>query len=211
MTPHSILSILTILLFLLIAPLSTTTAAAKTTTVLDINGRPLKTDSTYYILPVSRGRGGGLAMAPKNATESCPLYVAQENHEVSNGLPLKFFPTNPNDHDKIPLGYDVNIVFDAATICVQPTGWMLAFDEASGTRYVGIGGTIGNPGVDTLSNWFAIEKAGSGLYDYKIRFCPAVCIFCTVMCGDVGVFIGEGGTRFLALTDRPLLVRFKKA
>ncbi|KNA07819.1 hypothetical protein SOVF_168350 [Spinacia oleracea] len=204
-----ILSAATFLFFLLSSPPSTT-AAAKITPVFDINGRPLQTGSTYYILPVIRGRGGGLTMTPINTTQSCPLYVAQENHEVSNGLPLKIYPVNPNEK-RVPLGGDVNIVFDAASICVQSTGWMLAFDEATGKQHVATGGTIGNPGVDTLSNWFRIEKAGSGMYDYKVSFCPGVCIFCTVMCGDVGVFIGEDGTRFLGLTDRPLLVKFKKA
>ncbi|XP_021741083.1 kunitz trypsin inhibitor 2-like [Chenopodium quinoa] len=204
---HFILLVATFII--LFSPPSTT--AVKTTPILDINGRPLETGSNYYILPVIRGRGGGLTISPKNATESCPLYVAQENHEVSNGLPLKLYTTNPNEK-RIPLGSDVNIVFDAASSCVQSTGWTLAFDEATGKQHVGTGGTIGNPGVDTLSNWFRILKGGNGKYDYKISYCPGVCIFCTVMCGDVGVFIGEDGTRFLGLTDdRPLLVRFKKA
>ena len=147
-------------------------------------------------------------MLPMNKT--CPLYVAQETHEISFGLPLKFYPKDPK-RNKIPVDMDTNIVFDASSICVKHSGWMLTFDEATGNRYVGIGGSIGNPGMETLSNWFVISKAENGMYDYKISFCPAICPACTIMCGDVGVFIGEDGTRFLGLNDRPLVVMFKKA
>lgn len=153
-------------------------------------------------------------MLPMNNT--CPLYVAQETHEISCGLPLKSYPKDPK-RNKIPVDMDTNIVFDdghGSSICVKHSnsGWMLSFDEATGNRYVGIGGSIGNPGMETLSNWFVISKAENGVYDYKISFCPAVCPACTIMCGDLGVFIGEDGTtRFLGITDRPLVVRFKKA
>ncbi|KNA12470.1 hypothetical protein SOVF_125760 [Spinacia oleracea] len=204
---HYFLSAATILLFLSLSP-PTTTAANPA--VLDINGHPLRPRSNYYILPVVRGRGGGLTMLSKNTTEVCPLYVAQENHEVSNGLPLKFYSVNPKD-TKIFVSTDLNFVFDASTICVQSNTWELTIDEETGRRYIGVGGEIGNPGVQTVSNWFKIEKAGSGKYDYKIVYCAGVCNFCKIMCGDIGAFVEEDGRRLLGFSGQPLLVRFKKA
>ncbi|KMT07073.1 hypothetical protein BVRB_6g154000 [Beta vulgaris subsp. vulgaris] len=203
-----ILSAATIFLFLCLSPLTSTAANIA---VLDINGRPLQARSNYYILPVIRGRGGGLRMTPKNATQLCPLaYVAQEGSELANGLPLKFYPVNPKDKT-ISLSTDLNFVFDAATICVQSTQWRLAFDEVTGRRYVGFGGEIGNPGGNTVSNWFKIEKAETGKYDYKIVFCPGVCNFCKVACGEIGVFVEKDGRRLLGINNQPLLVMFKKA
>ncbi|XP_021722895.1 kunitz trypsin inhibitor 2-like [Chenopodium quinoa] len=204
-----ILSVTTIFIVLNASPLTTTAA---NTAVLDIDGHPLQANTNYYIFPVIRGRGGGLTLAPKNSTQPCPLYVAQDNLELSKGLPLKFYPVNPKDR-RIPLSTDLNIVFDVSSICVQSTGWKLTrFDETQ-RSYVGISGTIGNPSAQTLSNWFRIDKAGTGKYDYKIVFCPSVCELCRPICGELGVFIQKDGKRFLGLpfNDQPLLVKFKKA
>jgi len=208
MSPHFLLAPATFLLLLLL--LSPPTTSADTTTVLDIDGHPLQASTNYYILPVVRGRGGGLTLLPKNDTAFCPLYVGQETLEVSKGYPLKFFPVNPEEK-LISVSTDLNFEFDVATICLVPTGWSLISDDASGRLLIGIGGTRGNPGLETLSNWFKIEKAGSGKYDYKIVFCPGVCQFCRPICGDVGVFVEKDGKRLLGLSDQPLLVKFKKA
>lgn len=208
---YLILSTATVLLFLCLSPLTTTAA---NTAVLDIDGHPLQAGTNYNVLPVIRvPLGGGLTLASRNSsTQSCPLYVAQDTAELSKGLPLKFYPVNPKDKT-IPLTTDLNVVFDASTTCVQSTQWKFTNDEAEGRPYVGTGGTIGNPGVQTLGNWFKIEKAGSGKYDYKFVFCPGVCDFCRPFCGDVGVFQQRIGTRVLGInTDNmPLLVNFKKA
>ncbi|XP_021746641.1 kunitz trypsin inhibitor 2-like [Chenopodium quinoa] len=207
---YFIFSSATILLLFFLS-LHTTTAANPA--VLDIDGHPVRPNSPYYILPVVRGRGGGLTVEPKNITELCPLAAAQETRELNNGIPLKLHSVNPKDK-RVFVSTDLNIVFDAVPLCV-PSGpsfiWQLAIDEETGRRYVGFGGQIGNPGVETVSNWFKIEKAGSGTYDYKIVFCPSVCNFCKVMCGDIGVFVDNDGRRLLDLNDQPLLVNFKKA
>ncbi|KAJ8441339.1 hypothetical protein Cgig2_024851 [Carnegiea gigantea] len=151
------------------------------------------------------GRGGGLTLLPQNDTASCPLYVGQKRHEVSNGLPLELFPVNPKQK-LIALSSDLNFVFDASTICITSTGWRLTVEEATGRRLVGISGTIGNAGLKTVHNWFKIEKAGSGKYDYKIVYCPSVCSFCKVLWGNVGVFVEKDGRRLLGFTDQPLLM-----
>ncbi|WOL16874.1 hypothetical protein Cni_G25662 [Canna indica] len=173
--------------------------------VRDTDGRSLRPGQEYYILPVTRGRGGGLSLAA-NGDRTCPLVVAQELSEVSPGLPLIFSPANPKDKF-VKLSTDFNVRFSAATICVQPTVWRLGdVETASGRRYVTSGGAEGNPGLATVSNWFKIEKYGER--DYKLVHCPSVCRFCKVVCGDVGVFV-VGGRRWLGLRDEPFPVIFK--
>ncbi|KAJ8618595.1 hypothetical protein MRB53_014781 [Persea americana] len=174
------------------------------TTVLDIDGQKLQPNVEYYILPVIRGSGGGLTLANRNG--SCPSNVAQVNNEVSNGLPLKFLLVNTSD-EVIQASTDFNVVFSAATTCVQSTVWRLGgVDSMTGERYVRTGGVVGNPGRSTVSNWFKIEKYED---DYKLVFCPSVCSLCRVICGDVGVFI-EDGNRWLGLSEVPFPVMFKK-
>ncbi|KAI5678085.1 hypothetical protein M9H77_09035 [Catharanthus roseus] len=174
--------------------------------VLDADGHQLQPGSKYYIIPFHSGNGGGLALSSKDIP--CPFYVMQENLEASNGLPLRFLPAN-STQQTITLSSDLNIVFNAGTICVQSTAWKVGgVDGKTGQRYVMSNGVIGNPGEDTLSSWFKIEKMGNG---YKIVFCPSVCSFCKVVCGNLGVF-REDGIRWLGLNhDDPLVILFKKA
>ena len=175
--------------------------------VLDISGKKLRTGTDYYILPVFRGRGGGLTLA-STGNETCPLDVVQEQLEVSNGLPVTFSPVNIKK-GVIRVSTDQNIKFSAATICVQSTVWKLAnFDDSTQQWFVTSGGVEGNPGRETVDNWFKIEKDED---DYKLVFCPTVCNFCKVKCRDVGVFIDDAGVRRLALSDVPFKVMFKRA
>ncbi|KAF3438401.1 hypothetical protein FNV43_RR21163 [Rhamnella rubrinervis] len=175
--------------------------------VRDIDGDILRTGVDYYILPVVRGRGGGLTLA-STGSKTCPLDVVQERHEVENGLPLTFTPVNPKK-GVVRVSTDLNIKFSASTVCVQSTVWRLEYDESTGQRFVSSGGVEGNPGPATLSNWFKIDKFEN---DYKLVFCPTVCNFCKVVCKDVGVYIDDDGLRRLALTDdQPFRVMFKKA
>ncbi|XP_074300950.1 miraculin-like [Silene latifolia] len=210
MTPIPLLIAITFLLSL--SPPTTAT----TDSVLDTKGHPLKPNTPYYILPVYRGRGGGLTMSPKNTTSPCPLYAAQSSSELSKGKPVKLYPVNYPTQNKVTLSTDMNFVFAAfATGCRQSTGWQLTLDEETGRRYVGLGVVTAPPGPATVSNWFRVEKSGSGIYDYKIVFCPSVCNFCKVACGDVGVFVNDDGKRLLGFnglgsTPQTLLVRFVK-
>ena len=56
--------------------------------VLDMDGEPLRNGGTYYILPVLRGRGGGIGRAA-TGNETCPLSVVQERFEGDIGLPIR--------------------------------------------------------------------------------------------------------------------------
>lgn len=175
--------------------------------VVDIDGKILRTGIDYYILPVVRGRGGGLTM-DSIGNKTCPLdAVVQEQEEVKQGLPLTFTPFNPKK-GVIRESTDLNIIFSANSICVQTTQWKLDnFDETTGKYFITLGGNQGNPGRETISNWFKIEKFER---DYKLVYCPTVCDFCKVICKDIGIFI-QDGVRRLALSDDPFKVMFKKA
>ncbi|KAL0694758.1 hypothetical protein Bca4012_061938 [Brassica carinata] len=188
-----------LLLSIFISYHGATTEGAALEPVTDIYGGRLTSGTKYYILPVLRGRGGGLTMSkPENKT--CPKSVIQDQYEVSQGLPLEF---SPADNSRIiRVSTDLNFKFCAASV------WNLDnYDETTNQWFVTACGVEGNPGQATVDNWFKIEKYED---DYKIVFCPTVCNFCKVMCRDVGVFV-QDGTRRLVLSDVPLKVMFKKA
>ncbi|PPR99062.1 hypothetical protein GOBAR_AA21617 [Gossypium barbadense] len=159
--------------------LGSTIASDEFDPVLDISGQELRTGIDYYILP---------------------------QQEVSNGLPLTFSPVNVTQ-GVVRVSTDLNIKFSAASICVQTTLWTLHFDESVQKYIVTTGGVEGNPGRETLSNWFKIQKFED---DYRLVYCPTVCNFCRPVCGALGVFM-DGGTRRLAISDEPLKVMFKRA
>ncbi|KAK9199856.1 hypothetical protein WN944_015049 [Citrus x changshan-huyou] len=174
--------------------------------VLDISGKQLRAGSKYYILPVTKGRGGGLTLAGRSNNKTCPVDVVQGQHSFKNGFPVTFSPVNPKK-GVVRESTDLNIKFDAATSCAQSTVWKLDnFDAAFGQWLVTTGGVEGNPGPRTMRNWFKIEKFFG---DYKLVYCPSVCNFCRGLCRDVGIFI-NGGVRRLALSDVPFKVVFKK-
>ncbi|XP_073035929.1 kunitz trypsin inhibitor 5-like [Primulina eburnea] len=175
--------------------------------VLDLDGDKLKEGTQYYILPVIRGRGGGVTLSSRT-NRTCPLYVSQAPSEVDNGLPLTFRPVDFNKGGVIRESTDLNIQFSAVSICIQSTVWKLdQYDELTRQYFITTGGVLGSPGPATISNWF---KIGRNQSDYKLVFCPTVCSFCRVICRDVGIFV-EDGNRLLALSDVPFRVMFKKA
>ncbi|KAE8692806.1 putative Kunitz family trypsin and protease inhibitor protein [Hibiscus syriacus] len=191
---------------------SSTIVADQPNAVLDVSGQELLTGTDYYVLPVIRGRGGGLTLGSATNADpntGCPLVVVQEQLEVSSGLPLYFSPVNVEQQGGIVrVSTDFNVIFNASSICVQSTLWELAFDESLQKFVVATGGVPGNPGPETLNNWFKIERFED---DYKLAFCPGVCDICRPVCGDLGVFIDDDGVRRLVLADEPLKVMFRRA
>ncbi|XP_078440012.1 kunitz trypsin inhibitor 5-like [Wolffia australiana] len=180
------------------------TASGASPVVRDIAGKPLRRGVKYYILPVVRGRGGGVSLAPR--LRQCPENVAQASSEVAAGMPVTFSPAVAAE--TIGVSADLNFRFLAAAACANSSVWRLGdFDDGVQRWFVTVGGAAGNPGVKTVSNWFKIEQSGK---DYKLVFCPMVCNFCKVLCGDVGVFYQQG-RRYLVLNGEPFPVMFKKA
>ena len=202
-------------ILLLLLPLLLFTFTIKSSPVLadnapeavrDTSGNEVRSGLEYYILPVTRGRSGGLTLAP-NRNGSCPFDVVQDQNKASNGHPLTFTPVDPKK-GIIRVTTDLNIKFSAATKCPQSTVWQLAdFDESIRQSLVTTGGVEGNPGCSTLSNWFKIEKYEDA---YKLVFCPSVCdTTFQVLCTDIGIYT-DNGVRRLALSDKPFMVMFKK-
>ncbi|KAL6559300.1 hypothetical protein OROGR_004417 [Orobanche gracilis] len=184
-------------------------AAEQPSPVLDTDRNQLRAGADYYILPVVRGRGGGLMLSP-TGNKTCPLNVVQEQWEVENGLPV-----DPKK-SVVRVSTEHNIKFSAATTCAQSTVWSLEYDESNDEYLIATGGVEGNPGGGTVSNWFKIEKyddgnKGDNNHYYKLVFCPTVCNYCKVICREIGVWVKDG-KRVLGLTnDAPFLVMFKKA
>ncbi|CAM8881598.1 unnamed protein product [Rhodiola kirilowii] len=202
------MSSLVFILFCLLICVSSIAKAASPAAVLDVDGNKVRAGVKYYILPLVRGRGGGLTLGARG-NNSCPLNVRQEGQEVDRGLPLTFSPVDKKGI--VRESTDMNIKFSSAmSICVQSNVWRLGeFDEATGKYFISAGGVEGNPGRSTTGNWFKIEKSGDF---YKLFFCPTVCNVCKVICKDIGIQIEGGNNRFLALTDSaPFLVMFKRA
>ncbi|CAL0322317.1 unnamed protein product [Lupinus luteus] len=184
--------------------------AASPEPVLDTSGQKLETGVKYYIVPVIRGRGGGLTLKT-SGNNTCPLFVVQEKNEVFNGLPVTFTPYNAKK-GVILTSTDLNIkssVNTKTTACVQSPVWRL-LKELTGVWFLSTGGVEGKPGIDTIVNWFKIEKAGK---DYVISFCPSqVCDKCTTLCNSLGLFRHDDGNKHLALSDtvKPFKVMFKR-
>ncbi|XP_039142079.1 miraculin-like [Dioscorea cayenensis subsp. rotundata] len=87
--------------------------------------------------------------------------------------------------------------------------WTLVSDTDTGKRFVKIGGVLGNPGNDTLANWFNIQEYMNGLY--KLVYCPTVCETCKPACGYLGIVNDDDGGLWLAITDEPFACAFTKA
>ncbi|KAK5795342.1 hypothetical protein PVK06_036604 [Gossypium arboreum] len=58
------------------------------------------------------------------------------------------------------------------------------YDHSAGKWWVITDGVKGNPGANTLTSWFRIEKV-SDVY-YKFKYCPAVCETCPALCNEIG-------------------------
>lgn len=77
------------------------------------------------------------------------------------------------------------------------------FNTHSAQVPLGMGGSVGDPGGATLSNWFTIEKYGRK--SHKLSFCPTVCLFCKIAYGDVGI-AWEEGRGWLAITNYKIII-----
>ncbi|KAG4941878.1 hypothetical protein JHK87_045749 [Glycine soja] len=170
--------------------------------VLDTSGKMVRARTSYYIVPASADVGG-LAMA--STGEDCPLdVVAVDGYQ---GQPLIFTPVNVNK-GVIRVSTDLNIYFPIDTSCPLTKAWKLKdYDNSTSQWFVTTGGDFGNPGSQTLANWFKIEKYEDA---YKLVYCPSVCKDCSYPCSDIGIYQDQYGKR-LALSSEPYRVKFQRA
>ncbi|XP_058779399.1 kunitz trypsin inhibitor 5-like [Vicia villosa] len=179
--------------------------------VLDISGKKVIAGVKYYILPVIRGSGGGLTVANvsnlNSNNDTCPLFAIQEKLEVKNGEPVTFTPYNAKQ-GVILTSTDLNIKSYVTTTCPQTQVWKLR-KVLSGVWFLSAWGEEGNPGIQTIFNWFKIEKAGK---DYVFSSCPSVCK-CQTLCRELGLYVDDNGIKHLALSDQvpSFKVVFKRA
>ncbi|CAJ2667148.1 unnamed protein product [Trifolium pratense] len=152
-----------------------------------------------------RNRSSGASLGLASIRQSFPLVVVNRYQ----GLPLTFKPVNPKK-GVIRVSTDLNIKFSSRTISPLHSGvWKLdRFDFSKRRWFVTTGGIVGNPGRETINNWFKIKKYGDA---YKLVYCPSVVQSFKHLCKDVGVFVDEKGNKRLALSDVPLKVKFQQA
>ncbi|CAA7403760.1 unnamed protein product [Spirodela intermedia] len=163
--------------------LATSHAAIISDPVLDSSGNELKRGHQYYVLPAIFGPlGGGLNLMSLN--ETCPLYVTREISEMARGLPVMFFPENP-DRSTVREGGTFNAMFAAPTQCTESTVWTVK----EGT--LATGGTV-SQSIGPHYSRFAIYKSDEFPRSaYKIRSCP-----CSVDVPRAACLMGclEGGS-----------------
>ncbi|OVA10728.1 Proteinase inhibitor I3 [Macleaya cordata] len=217
-TTTSFLFLLSLFFFTFATKTSSVSAAdTEPEAVRDITGKILRTGADYYMLSVVRGAGGGGVTLGNNRNGTfCLLDVVQEPLDILKGTPVTFTPVDPKK-GVIRVSTDLNIEFSvAATICMRSLVWQLAdFDESTRQYFITTRGVKGNPGNETLSNWFKIERTTTDQYWYKLVFCPTVCDLCKPICKDIGIYVDKDRARRLALLSdevkRPFLVMFARA
>ncbi|RYR07052.1 hypothetical protein Ahy_B05g074369 [Arachis hypogaea] len=126
-----------------------------------------------------------------------------------NHTPLSTFRSLQTD-DSLHFGADVDLMLRSVEVRITPS--LLGVEGVkvlSGVWFISTDGVAGNPGVNTVVNWFKIEKDGK---DYNLSFCPSVCN-CSTLCRALGIFTDSDGTKHLALSDQvpTFKVMFKKA
>ncbi|KAK8470405.1 hypothetical protein PHAVU_004G138300, partial [Phaseolus vulgaris] len=127
---------------------------------------------------------GGLSLSITG--EDCPLDVVVV--DGYQGQQLIFVPVN-DKKGVIRVSTDFNIYFSTCISCPQST-----FPLRN------------NPGSQTISNWFKIEKYEDA---YKMVYCPSVCNYCNYPCSDIGIYQDQYGNP-LALTSEPYKVQFQR-
>ncbi|XP_055826196.1 miraculin-like [Solanum dulcamara] len=184
-------------------------AASASNPVLDTTGKIIRVGFDYMIVPVKKDLGGELGL-DFIGTQVCPLGIGPRLNPNQTGLSINLFPVN-SKKGVIRESIDLNVEFtETYTICPHNSNvWMLDhYNPQKEDQYmITNGGVKGNPGRDTIRNWFKIVKYGVG---YKFVFCPSVCNYCEVICKNVGIFVQNNGQALLTLSNEPLEVVFKK-
>ncbi|XWS60890.1 hypothetical protein CRYUN_Cryun07bG0076800 [Craigia yunnanensis] len=178
--------------------------------VLDIDGDELRAGVEYYVVSAIWGAGGGGLALGRTADQKCPEIVVQRGSDMDNGTPVILSNLNTNDN-VVRRNTDINIEFVPRRdkLCRTSTVWKVDnYDFSTGKWWLTTDGVKGNPGPNTLTSWFKIEKAGE--IGYKFTFCPSVCESCTTLCSDIGRY-GDDGQIRLALADSGWPFLFKKA
>ncbi|KAK1419563.1 hypothetical protein QVD17_28753 [Tagetes erecta] len=170
--------------------------------VLDFEGNNIRAGKRYYILPtLEKEEYGGLDL--KVGKKPCSDGISRSSAD-DNGLSLTVNPVN-NKKGLITVSTDVNLKFTDSTGCNESNVWKLIYEKTMKRYAIVLGGVEGNPGQNTLYNWFKIAKAKNG---YKFVFCPTVCSKCKVKCSDIGFVTDKDGVPRLAFSNDPYVFNF---
>ncbi|XP_054800526.1 miraculin-like [Prosopis cineraria] len=192
-----------ILLFVALSTKPLLGAAAKAPeAVVDTLGKKLLAGSNYHIIAADPSQNGVGITVPSSGECILHVVVAQDL-----GLPISFTPVNPKK-GVIRISTDLNIQFNADIDCPQSSVWRLDdYDGSTKRWFITTGGSVGNPGWQTVRNWFKIEKFEDA---YKLVYCPSVCGSCQVQCKDIGLYKDKVGFKRLVLSDKPYKVQFQQ-
>ncbi|KAI4352000.1 hypothetical protein L6164_006293 [Bauhinia variegata] len=186
-------------------------SSAESEPVLDTVGEKLRAGQSYLILPA----GGGPALSLGHyENDSCPLFVIKPKvKHVPRGQPVTFFSVNPQRGQFIGTSTDLNIKFTKkSSECAANSMVWRVIKRITEARFIGTDGVEGNPGRDTLFNWFQIQKAaGNG---YSLVFCPTEICQCQLACSELGIYVGEDKKNYVGFADpgrfQPLRIVFKR-
>ncbi|PHT53903.1 hypothetical protein CQW23_08365 [Capsicum baccatum] len=203
------LSVLLLITLMFITNFIVSDAASAPNPVLDTTGKMVRAGFNYLVVPVRKDLGAELGLA-FIGTQVCPLGIGPRLNPNDGILPVIFSPVNSRK-GVIRESTDLNVEFlETYTICKHLSNvWRLDRynPQEEDHHVITNGGVRGNPGRDTIANWFKIVKYGAG---YKFLFCPSVCNYCEVICKNVGILVQNNGQALLALSNEPLEVVFKK-
>ena len=127
--------------------------------LVDANGNEVEASRDYYVVSLISGAGGGGLTLFRGRNELCPLDVIQLSSDLRRGTRLRFAAYNNTRiiHENV----DLNVRFSTETRCNEPTVWKVDnYDPSRGKWFITTGGIEGNPGAQTLKNWFKFERIG---------------------------------------------------
>ncbi|MED6147315.1 hypothetical protein PIB30_043082 [Stylosanthes scabra] len=176
--------------------------------VIDTSGKVVRAGPHYYNIVSAIPNLVGVCLALFTGNETCPLDVA--TIDGSDGLPITFHPVNAKK-GVVRVNTDLNIEFSYDSRCESMVWKLKEYDYGTRQRFVTTNGVIGNPGAETIRNWFKIEKYEDA---YKLSYCPEVCPSCRHPCMDIGIYNkhhNKEGRYRLTLSNVPFKVRFQRA
>ncbi|KAJ8435365.1 hypothetical protein Cgig2_024352 [Carnegiea gigantea] len=146
-------------LFLLL--LTLTTADTASDLVRDVEGKPLKVGSEYYIRRAV-GFFGGIGKSRRRGP--CPLYVIEYQNPGHKGDPVKFVPVNKTQKE-IHLSSNIKIDSGKSAICRSNGFWRVIFDAYNRRNVI-----IASGNSSDARTTFRIEKTQGPLNAYKIVY-----------------------------------------
>ncbi|CAH2056737.1 unnamed protein product [Thlaspi arvense] len=146
--------------------------------VLDIKGEEVRTDSSYYMVSIIWGPGGGgVSMAN---VSGCPLDVIQLSSDRDYGKPVRLTPLIETTGDVVRQSTNLNIKFSTSTPCNDSTVWRVnQYDDSTKQYFISTGGVEGNLWPETIFSRFKIIKIN---FFNKLVYCPWMC----AVCKDIG-------------------------